>query len=112
MKNIDFTSPRAAARPFTPKLADFVEQPLYSDVWADTDLAPRDRSLITIACLVALNHANELPAHLRRGVENGLTQTELSAVITHLAFYAGFPAAITASAYANATFSNDENNAQ
>ncbi|MEN3751974.1 hypothetical protein ABC733_02425 [Mangrovibacter sp. SLW1] len=40
MKNIDFTSPRAAARPFTPKLADFVEQPLYSDVWADTDLAP------------------------------------------------------------------------
>lgn len=110
MKNIDFTSPRAAARPFTPKLADFVEQPLYSDVWRDPDLSPRDRSLITIACLVALNHANELPAHLRRGIEHGLSKTELSAVITHLAFYAGFPAAITASAYANATFAESEDN--
>jgi 4-carboxymuconolactone decarboxylase len=66
MKPIDFTRPRAAARPFTPKLSDFVEQPLYSDVWTDADLAPRDRSLITIACLIALNHSNELPAHLRR----------------------------------------------
>ncbi|QYM95713.1 carboxymuconolactone decarboxylase family protein [Dickeya ananatis] len=108
MKPIDFTSPRAAARPFTPKLADFVEHPLYSDVWADPALTPRDRSLITIACLIALNHANELPAHLRRGIENGLTESELSEVITHLAFYAGFPAAITASAYANATFSESK----
>jgi 4-carboxymuconolactone decarboxylase len=108
MKPIDFTSPRAAARAFTPKLADFVEQPLYSSVWSDPDLSPRDRSLITIACLVAMNHANELPAHLRRGIENGLTRTEISAVITHLAFYAGFPAAITASAHANATFTNDD----
>lgn len=107
MKPIDFTRPRAAARAFTPKLADLVEQPLYSDVWAGADLAPRDRSLITIACLIALNHVNELPAHLRRGVENGLTLTEISEAITHLAFYAGFPAAITASAYANATFADD-----
>ncbi|WP_115716892.1 carboxymuconolactone decarboxylase family protein [Gallaecimonas mangrovi] len=106
MKPIDFTSPRAAAKAFTPKLTNYVEQPLYSEVWTDSDLAPRDRSLITIAALVALNHANELPAHLRRGLENGLTKTELSALITHLAFYAGFPAAITASAYADATFNS------
>ncbi|HFP8698441.1 TPA: carboxymuconolactone decarboxylase family protein [Raoultella planticola] len=104
MKAVDFTRPREAARAFTPKLSGFVEQPLYSDVWTDPDLAPRDRSLITIACLIALNHSNELPAHLRRGIENGLTKTEISALITHMAFYAGFPAAITASAYANATF--------
>ncbi|WP_174509009.1 carboxymuconolactone decarboxylase family protein [Klebsiella oxytoca] len=104
MKPVDFTRPREAARAFTPKLSDFVEQPLYSAVWTDPDLTPRDRSLVTIACLVALNHANELPAHLLRGIENGLTQTEISALITHLAFYAGFPAAITASGYANATF--------
>ena len=91
MKSVDFTLPREAARAFTPKLSDFVEQ-------------PRDRSLITIACLIALNHSNELPAHLRRGIENGLTKTEISALITHMAFYAGFPAAITASGYANATF--------
>ena len=108
MKPIDFTSPRAAARHFTPKLSDFVEQPLYSEVWTDPELAPRDRSLITIACLIAMNHANELPAHLRRAIQNGLTQAELSAAITHLAFYAGFPAAITASAYADAAFSEDQ----
>lgn len=107
MNSIDFSSPRAAARAFTPKLADYVESPLFSQVWADPDLSPRDRSLITIACLVAMNHANELPAHLRRGLANGLSKTELSAAITHLAFYAGFPAAITASACANATFSDD-----
>jgi 4-carboxymuconolactone decarboxylase len=108
MQPIDFTSPRTAARHFTPKLSDLVEQPLYSKVWTDPDLSPRDRSLVTIACLIAMNHANELPAHLRRGIANGLTKTELSAAITHLAFYAGFPAAITASACANAAFSDDE----
>jgi len=104
MSTIDFSSPRAAARHFTPKLADFVEAPLFSQVWSDPELSPRDRSLITIACLVAMNHANELPAHLRRGIANGLSKTEIGAAITHLAFYAGFPAAITASAQAHATF--------
>lgn len=68
MKPVDFTRPREAARAFTPKLSDFVEQPLYSDVWTDLDLAPRDRSLMTIACLIALNHSSELPTHLRRGL--------------------------------------------
>jgi 4-carboxymuconolactone decarboxylase len=102
MKPIDFSSPRAAARAFTPKLSALIEEPLYSQVWADPDLAPRDRSLVTIAALVALGHAEELPAHLKRGLANGLTRTELAAAITHLAFYAGFPAAITASAHAQA----------
>ena len=97
----------AAARPFTPKLADFVESPRYSDVRADSLQASRDRSLISIACLIAPAHANELPAHLRRGVENGLTEDELSEMITHLAFYAGFPTAVTASAYVNATFADN-----
>lgn len=108
MSTIDFSSPRAAARHFTPKLADFVEAPLFSQVWSDPDLSPRDRSLITIACLVAMNTANELPAHLRRGIANGLSKTEIGAAITHLAFYAGFPAAITASAQAHATFEQDD----
>jgi 4-carboxymuconolactone decarboxylase len=107
MPDIDFTSPRAAARPFTPKLADLVEQPLFSQVWSDPDLSPRDRSLITIACLVALNHTDELPAHLHRSLEHGVTRKELSAAITHLAFYAGFPAAISASAKAHATLGDD-----
>lgn len=102
MKNIDFSSPREAARALTPKLSALVDDPLFSQVWADPDLAPRDRSLITIAALVALGHVDELQPHVRRGIANGLSKTELAAAITHLAFYAGFPAAITASAHANA----------
>lgn len=103
MSTHDFTSPREAARAFTPKLTALVESPLYDQVWEDPDLAKRDRSLITIATLVAMGKTDELPAHLRRGIENGLKPSELSALITHLAFYAGFPAAISASAIASAT---------
>lgn len=103
MSNIDFSHPREAARAFTPELSAFVDNTLYPDIWSDSALAPRDRSLITVAALIAGGHTNELPAHLRRAVGNGLTQDELSAAITHLAFYVGLPAAITASAIAQAT---------
>ncbi len=101
----DFTSPREAARAFTPKLSALTDSPLYSQVWEDADLSKRDRSLITVAALVAMGKTDELPAHLHRAIENGVTRTELAAAITHLAFYAGFPAAITASAIAGATLS-------
>jgi 4-carboxymuconolactone decarboxylase len=103
MTKHDFTNPREAARRFTPKLSALVDSPLYSEVWEDADLSKRDRSLITVAALVALGHSDELPAHLRRAIANGVTKTELAALITHLAFYAGFPAAITASVIANDT---------
>lgn len=105
MSQIDFTSPREAARAFTPQLTAFVEEPLYSLVWNDPALSKRDRSLITVAALVALHASDELPAHLRRARDNGVTEAELAALITHLSFYAGFPSAITASAIAAATFS-------
>ena len=101
----DFASPREAARAFTPLLSDLVASPLYDRVWEDPDLSKRDRSLVTVAALIAMGRREELPAHLRRAEEHGVTRTELSALITHLAFYAGFPAAITASAIAEATFS-------
>lgn len=103
MSKIDFTSPREAARAFTPKLTAFVEEPLYSKVWPDDDLSPKERSIATIAALIAGGHTEELPAHLRRAIQNGATKRELSGLITHLAFYTGFPSAITASAIANAT---------
>jgi Carboxymuconolactone decarboxylase family len=63
----------------------------------------RDRSLITVAALVCLRRIDEFPAHLHRAIGSGVTETELAAAITHLAFYAGFPAAISASAVANRT---------
>lgn len=103
MSTKPIVSPREAARPFTPELTGFVEDPLFSKVWEDDALSKRDRSLITIAALVAVHGTAELPAHLRRAVENGATKEELSAVITHMAFYAGFPAAISASAIATDT---------
>jgi len=103
MTEIDFTSPREAAKAFTPKLTALVNSPLYDQVWEDTELSKRDRSLVTVAALVAQGHIHELPSHLRRAVANGVTPTELSGLLTHLAFYVGFPAAITASAIANAT---------
>ena len=94
------TLPRRA---FTPRLTAFIESPLFDTVWADPTLSARDRSLITVAALVAMHRPNELTAHLRRAVDNGLSKAELSAAITHLAFYAGFPAAIDASTIAAET---------
>jgi 4-carboxymuconolactone decarboxylase len=93
-------SPREMARAFTPQLAKLVENPLYSDVWADPALSPRDRSIATVAALIALYRPEELPAHLRRARDNGVTRDELAALITHIAFYAGFPAAVSAPAIA------------
>ncbi len=95
--------PRDVARAFTPKLAELVDDPLFSDVWADPALSPRDRSLATVAVLVALYRPEQLPAHFRRARDNGVTRGELAALITHVAFYAGFPAAISASGIAART---------
>ena len=94
------------ARAFTPRISELVEKPLYSDVWTDPALSPRDRSIATVAALVALYRPDELPAHLRLARDNGVTRDELSALITHLAFYAGFPAAISASAIAARTLTD------
>jgi 4-carboxymuconolactone decarboxylase len=99
-------SPREMARGFTPRLAELVENPLYSDVWADPALSPRDRSIATVAALIALYRPEQLPAHFRRARNNGVTCDELAALITHIAFYAGFPAAISASAIAARTLTD------
>jgi 4-carboxymuconolactone decarboxylase len=85
----DFASPREAARAFTPGLSDLVASPLYDRVWEDPDLSKRDRSLVTVAALIAMGRREELPAHLRRAEEHGVTRAELSALITHLASMQG-----------------------
>ncbi|BBH68277.1 hypothetical protein ACTI_49620 [Actinoplanes sp. OR16] len=102
MSTEHIASPRAAAAHFTPELTALIEDPLYSErVWDDTRLSPRDRSIATLAAIVALYRPDELRAQLRRAVGNGLTLPEISALITHTAFYGGFPAAISASVIAH-----------
>ena len=80
-----------------PGLAAYTDDVLFGDVWTRPGLSPRDRSLITVATLVALYRTNELPTHLRLALQNGVTRDELTELITHLAFYAGWPTAATAS---------------
>jgi 4-carboxymuconolactone decarboxylase len=74
---------------FAPKLAELTDEVLFGDVWARTELAPRDRSLVTVAALIANGNTEQLSGHLSRAKENGLTESELAEVIIHLAFYAG-----------------------
>ena len=87
-----------------PALAGYTDDVLFGDVWKRPGLSPRDRSLITVACLISLYRANELPFHLKRALENGVTRDELAEVITHLAFYAGWPPASTAVGIARKVF--------
>ena len=77
---------------------------LFGDVWERPGLSKRDRSLITVATLIAGYRTNELPHHLKRALDNGVTREELIEVITHLAFYAGWPVANTAVTIARRVF--------
>ena len=81
---------------FAPKLVELTEDVLFGDVWERGELRKRDRSLATVSALVALNRTEQLRFHLARALENGMTQEELVETITHLAFYAGWPCAMTA----------------
>ncbi len=77
---------------------------LYGDVWERPELSKRDRSLVTVAALIAMNRPDQLRSHLARARENGVTEQELVEVITHLAFYAGWPSAVTAVGVAREVF--------
>ena len=92
-------TPTAARKSFgdiAPQLAEITDKVLFGQVCEDQTLSPRDRSLVTIVNLAALYRQNELPFHLKKGMENGLSSDEIVAAITHTAFYAGWPTAMTA----------------
>ena len=80
------------------------EQVAYADVWERPELSKRDRSLITVAALVAMNRTGQLPGHLNRALNNGVTREELIEAITHLSFYSGWPTALTAATIAKDVF--------
>ena len=76
-----------------PEFAKLTEHFLFGDIWKRPGLSQRDKSLITVTCLVALNRIEQVDFHLKKAFENGLTKEELVAAITHIAFYAGWPTA-------------------
>ena len=100
------SQPRAPEpmRRVAPALAGYTDGLLFGDVWKRAALSPRDRSLVTIATLIATGKAAQLNSHLELGLDNGLTPAEIGGVITHLAFYSGWPNAVSASEVADTVF--------
>lgn len=78
------------------KFTELTRDVLFADIWERDGLSPRERSLITVAALVAMYRVEQLPFHLQRAMDNGVSADELSEVITHLAFYSGWPTAASA----------------
>jgi 4-carboxymuconolactone decarboxylase len=91
-----------------PKLRELTDQVLFGDIWERPGLSKRDRSLITVSALVALNRTEQLRFHLQRALANGLTREELIEVITHLAFYSGWPTAVSAVMIAHEVLKREE----
>jgi 4-carboxymuconolactone decarboxylase len=99
---------REHVRAVVPKLIDLTEKVVYGDVWERPGLSKRDRSLITCAGLVAMNRTEQLKGHLARALDNGVTRDEIAELITHMAFYSGWPTAMSAAGVAKEVFEKGE----
>lgn len=98
------TTARSVMQEVAPHLAELSANVLFGDVWERPGLSKRDRSLITVAALVALYRTDQLRGHIRRALDNGVTQEEIGEVITHMAFYSGWPTAANAVRIAKEVF--------
>lgn len=98
------SSSKGKARAVVPKLVEIIDSTVYGDVWERQQLSKRDRSMITVAALVGMRQTDQLRSHLEKALDNGVTAAEISELLTHLAFYAGFPAALSASLVARPLF--------
>jgi 4-carboxymuconolactone decarboxylase len=98
------TTSRSVAQEIAPKMAELSADVLFGDVWERPGLSKRDRSLITIASLIALYRTDQLRGHLNRALDNGVTKDEIAEVITHMAFYSGWPTAANAVQVAKQVF--------
>jgi 4-carboxymuconolactone decarboxylase len=87
-----------------PKLAELTDNVLFGDIWERSGLSKRDRSLVTVSALIALNRPDQLRSHLALARQNGVTETEIVEAITHLAFYSGWPNAVSAVGVAREVF--------
>ena len=104
--NTPQTPARRLLGEMAPKLADLTDTVLFGDVWSRPQLSRRDRSLVTVSALIAMNRPDQLRSHLALARRNGLTQEELIEAMTHLAFYAGWPNAVAAVTIAKEVFEN------
>ena len=98
------TTARTVMQEVSPKLAELSADVLFGDVWERPELSKRDRSLITVATLIALYRTDQLRGHIGRALDNGVTKEEIAEVITHMAFYGGWPVAANASRIAKEVF--------
>ena len=98
------TSARNEVRPVVPRLIELSETLLYPDIWERPGLSKRDRSLIAVAALMAMYRPDQLKGHTERALANGVTREEIGELITHLAFYAGWPSAMSAARIAKQVF--------
>ncbi len=105
----NLTPAQKAIGDFSPKLVELTDDVLFGDIWERPGLSPRDRSLITVATLIANGSTEQLVEHLQRARANGLTVDELTEAIVHLAFYAGWPRAMSAVTVAKRVFAEQEN---
>jgi len=98
---------KKTAYEIVPQLGKLRDEVLFGDVWEQPELSKRDRSLVTISVLTALYRTDELRGHMKRALDNGVTQDEIRGMITHLAFYAGWPTAVNAGRIAVEVFEDD-----
>ena len=103
---------RAPWGDIAPHLTELTDRVLFDDVWQRPGLSPRDRSLVTVSALISGYRQNELPFHMKKALENGVTPDELIEVITHLAFYSGWPTASTALTIARQVFADEQANSK
>jgi 4-carboxymuconolactone decarboxylase len=98
------TAQRPDSYSVVPKLGELRDQVLFGDIWERPELSKRDRSMITVAVLVATYRTNELRGHIARALDNGVTKEELVELITHVTFYGGWPTGVNAAQVAKEVF--------
>lgn len=98
------TPAQKAIGDFSPKLVALTDDILFGDIWERPDLSKRDRSLITVTALITNGSTEQLPGHLRRAKDNGVTEDQITEAIIHLAFYTGWPRAMSAVTVAKTVF--------
>ncbi len=101
---VQSSAARDALRSFAPKFVELTDDVLFGDVWERPGLSKRDRSLITCAALIALNRTEQQTGHFGRALNNGVKKEEIIEMITHLAFYGGWPVSMSAAGVAKKVF--------